>query len=55
MTTTTKSRIAADRAIQATVGILVSAVGIGAFDWRAGLAALGILTLVTSGIWKAPK
>ena len=43
------------RAIQALAGILLTAVGVGAFDWRAGLTTLGLLILVTSAAWRNPK
>lgn len=42
----------AARALQAMLGILVTALCVGAFDWRAGGIAFGILTLATSGAWR---
>lgn len=49
--TDTPQRRAA-RAVQATLGILVTSLSVGAFDWRAGGIAFGILTLATSGAWR---
>ncbi len=45
----------AARALQAVAGILLTALGVGAFDWRAGLTTLGLLILATSAAWRNPQ
>lgn len=50
--TLTPQKRRAARALQAAAGILLTAVGVGAFDWRAGLTTLGLLILITSAAWR---
>jgi hypothetical protein len=45
----------AARALQALFGIVITAIGVGAFDWRAGVTALGLLILMTSAAWRNAK
>jgi type IV secretory pathway TrbD component len=41
------------RALQSLLGLIVSAVGIGLYDWRAGVAAFGVMFWVDS--WRAAR
>lgn len=45
----------AARALQALAGIVLTAFGIGAYDWRAGVTAFGLFILATSAAWRNVK
>lgn len=46
-------RVRAYRAAQALAGIVVASLGVGFYDWRAGVIALGAGLLLTSAVWRA--
>jgi hypothetical protein len=45
----------AARALQALIGVVITSLGIAAFDWRVGVTAFGLLILMTSAAWRSPK
>lgn len=42
----------AARALQAVLGLVTASLGVGAFDWRAGVVTFGLILLATSGVWR---
>ncbi|MEO8277762.1 MAG: hypothetical protein ABI639_16225 [Thermoanaerobaculia bacterium] len=43
------------RALQALAGVVITSIGVGSFDWRAGVVAFGLLILATSAVWRNVK